>query len=83
MTMKEAIKDIGKVILEREEANTQRFAILIENQQRCHRDDMRVLAGQFEKMRQEMEKARGRPLLTLPTYNGVNTEFVDWKDFSL
>ena len=80
MTMKEAIKDIGKMILEREEANMQRFAILIENQQRCHRDDMRTLEGQFEKMRKEMEKARGKPLLTLPLYNGINMEFADWKD---
>ena len=80
MTMKEAIKDVGKLILEREEANMQRFAGLIENQQRCHRDDMRILASQFEKMRQEMEKARCRPPLTLPTFNGINMEFADWKD---
>ncbi len=49
MTMKEAIKDIGRVSLEREEPNMQRFTILIENQQRLHREDSKALEDQLEK----------------------------------
>ena len=63
-----------------EERGHEILRVLFENQQKFQRENTIALAETFEKMRQEMEKARGRQLQTLPTYDGINMAFEEWAE---
>ena len=65
---------------QREEKTEERFRQLIKEQQRSHREDTEVLAGQFKRMRMEMESSRGRITQKIPSFDGTNIEFDDWQD---
>ena len=87
----EAIREMGRVMMEnlstqlevqreREATNIERFRELIEEQNRCHRDDTEILASEFERMRIEKEQARGRQNQRLPNYDGINLDVDEWQD---
>ena len=58
----EAIKDLGRVLIERDQAKTD------------------LLADQLEKIRNEMEKTRQRPVQQLPIFNGENMDIYNWEN---
>ena len=65
---------------QREVKTEEAFKQLIKEQQQSHREDTEVLAGQFLRMRMEMESSRGRIIQKIPSFDGTNIEFDDWQD---
>ena len=65
---------------QREEKTEETYRQLIKEQQISHREDTEVLAGQFQRMRIEMESSRGRIIQKIPLFDGTNLEFDDWQD---
>ena len=65
---------------QREEKTEETYRQLIKEQQISHREDTEVLAGQFQRMRIEMESSRGRMIQKIPSFDGTNLEFDDWQD---
>ena len=76
----EAIREVGKLFIEREEANLQRHASLIEFQQRAHREVTMMIVDKLDKSHRETEKARARILQKFPDYDGTNINFNEWED---
>ena len=76
--MTDALARQAEIHQEREEANAERLSQLIERQLNIHMRDADKLTEQFEKLRVDKEKERGRLVHTLSKYDGGNYEFNEW-----
>ena len=87
---KEMVKEIQKLVAEnindqmdrlREqgERHAEQYKEMLEAQKKSHQEDTEALADQFERMRMEREKARGRQIHKLPQYDGVNLAVEEWE----
>ena len=60
------------------EVTSARFTELMANNQASHKRDTDALAGHFDQMRIDHEKARGRQVQHLPKFDGTNMCVDDW-----
>ena len=65
---------------QREEANREMVIQLVERQVKSHKIDSDNLTEQFERIRIDKEKERGRPVQTLVKYDGVNYDIDEWQE---
>lgn len=65
---------------QREEANREMVIQLVERQVNSHKIDSDNLTEQFERIRIDKEKERGRPVQTLVKYDGVNYDIDEWQE---
>ena len=76
----EAIKELGRALLERDQTNMDLVKGILENQNREHQGETLMLTNELKKIRNEMEKSRQRPVQQLPIFNGENMDIYNWEN---